>query len=62
MNWLVLETIDAPTGGWQRQLVVLQQLFGEPADQVVLRFNACDTGGGSYLEAGVDDVSFLEVR
>lgn len=58
--WRELETIDAPTGGWRRASFDLPLVLGEPTDQVVLRFTACDLPNGSFLEAGVDDLVIEE--
>jgi hypothetical protein len=57
-NWLPVERLSSNTGGWQLAQFGLDALLGEPADRVVLRLRACDTGDGTLFEAALDDVAF----
>ncbi|MEM7249239.1 MAG: hypothetical protein AAF533_28250, partial [Acidobacteriota bacterium] len=55
-NWMPLETLDATTPTWQRVVFNLDATLGEPANELQLRFTACDEGAGSLIEALVDDL------
>ena len=56
-NWSVVETIgpldSRSSGGWFSSIFQVSS-FGTPGDNCLLRFNACDNGDGSVIEAAVD--------
>ena len=56
-NWSVIETIgpldNRSSGGWFSSSFQVSS-FGTPGDNCLLRFNACDNGDGSVIEAAVD--------
>ena len=64
-NWNTVLTLgpgDPGTGGgWIVYEFDLDSIFASPSDKVRLRFNVSDTGDGSIVEAGVDDIR-LEQR
>lgn len=64
-NWTTVLTLGpgdaASGGGWNTYSYQLDTLFPNPSSQVRLRFNVSDTGVGSVVEAGVDDIR-LEQR
>lgn len=64
-SWTTILTLGpgdaASGGGWNTYSYELDTLFANPSSQVRLRFNVSDTGAGSVVEAGVDDIR-LEQR
>jgi hypothetical protein len=64
-SWTTILTLGpgdaASGGGWNTYSYQLDTLFASPSSQVRLRFNVSDTGAGSVVEAGVDDIR-LEQR
>lgn len=64
-NWTTVRTLgpgDAQAGGgWFTYSYELDTIFASPSSQVRVRFNVSDTGDGSIVEAGVDDIR-LEQR
>ncbi len=63
-SWTTVLTLGpgdaASGGGWNRYEVDLDALFASPSSQVRLRFNVSDTGEGSVVEAGVDDIELVQ--
>jgi len=53
-SWTLLETVDENANAWVEKRFRVSD-FVEPSDRIRLRFVASDTGGGSIVEAGVDD-------
>jgi hypothetical protein len=64
-SWTTILTLgpgDPGTGGgWINYEFELDSIFANPSSQVRIRFNVSDTGDGSIVEAGVDDIR-LEQR
>ncbi|MEZ6163901.1 MAG: choice-of-anchor B family protein [Phycisphaerales bacterium] len=64
-SWTTILTLapgDPNTGGgWNTYEFELDSIFTNPSSQVRIRFNVADTGGGSIVEAGVDNIR-LEQR
>jgi len=64
-SWTTILTLapgDPNTGGgWNTYEFDLDSIFASPSSQVRIRFNVADTGGGSIVEAGVDNIR-LEQR
>ncbi|MFC2172778.1 hypothetical protein ACFLU6_09120 [Acidobacteriota bacterium] len=56
--WQTLETVQQTTTPFTEAIFDLDEALGAPAAQVALRFTACDTGGGSLIEALLDDLKF----
>jgi choice-of-anchor B domain-containing protein len=54
-TWVQLEEVNENLGAWKTKVFAIED-FIVPTDQVRLRFVARDLGGGSLVEAGVDDV------
>jgi len=54
-NWTTLEVVDENAQAWVTRRFRLADLV-TPTDRVRVRFIASDEGGGSIVEAGVDDV------
>lgn len=54
-TWVQLENVNENLGVWKTKVFAIGD-FITPTDQVRLRFAASDLGGGSVVEAGVDDV------
>jgi len=54
-TWVPLETVTENLGSWKSKVFAIED-FIVPTDQVRLKFVAQDTGAGSLVEAGVDDV------
>jgi len=57
-TWTELERLAVSTGGWAQASFPLDAVLGGPAEWVMLRFTACDTGAASIVEAAVDDIAF----
>ncbi|MCA9284548.1 MAG: choice-of-anchor B family protein [Phycisphaerales bacterium] len=57
-TWASLEEVYESTGVWTRKSFRIADVL-PPTAQMRLRFIARDTGGGSLVEAGVDDVSIV---
>lgn len=59
-SWTTVLTLgvgdEASGGGWYRYEVDLESIFASPSSQVRVRFSVSDSGEGSVVEAGVDDV------
>ncbi len=53
-GWVDLERTTASANSWQEHSFLVSD-FVTPTAEVVIRFIASDTGGGSLVEAGVDD-------
>jgi len=53
-SWTVLETVNKSHIDWVTQQLVVSQ-FVTPTNQMKVRFVASDLGGGTLVEAGVDD-------
>lgn len=58
-TWINLETLPETRAFWERVEIDLTDRI-LPADQVQLRFVAEDAGGGSLVEAAIDDVEIFE--
>jgi len=59
-NWTPVENTTASVNAWQPVQVDLIALFGTPG-QVRLRWIADDSGGGSLVEAAVDEFEIIAV-
>jgi len=59
-NWTTLETVAENANAWVPVTFSISD-FLPPTDQMRVRFIAADNGGGSIVEAGIDDLR-LEVR
>ena len=57
-SWTSLENTQASDESWQRISFTMNDLYATP-DRLRLRFRASDTGGGSLVEAAVDDLAIL---
>jgi hypothetical protein len=55
-SWTSLENTTASDESWQQISFVVNDLFAAP-DRLRLRFRASDLGGGSLVEAAVDDLA-----
>jgi len=55
-SWSDVENTTASNNAWQQVGVVANDFFAEP-DRLRLRFRASDEGGGSLVEAAVDDLT-----
>lgn len=60
-SWTLLDEITATTAGWEPRTYTLTDLVSG-TDRVRLRFVARDLGGGSIVEAAVDDVRVFTVE
>lgn len=60
VSWTPAEVVGPAgaeaSGGWFEASLQVEDVLGEPADQVRIRFIASDLGDGSIVEAAVDDV------
>jgi len=61
-TWMNLETVGVndpeASGGWYEKVFKISDVL-TPTSNMRVRFNASDLGGGSIVEAGVDDVRIL---
>lgn len=57
-NWINLETLGETRNFWERMEFNLSDVI-DLTDQVQLRFTASDEGGGSIIEAGIDDLEIF---
>jgi murein tripeptide amidase MpaA len=60
-SWSVLEEVQASTNSWVERSFNLAAV-APGAEQIVIRFVASDYGGGSLIEAAVDDVRIQVVQ
>ncbi|MHC5002471.1 MAG: choice-of-anchor B family protein, partial [Planctomycetota bacterium] len=60
-SWTLLEEVSENAGAWVVRSFRIDEIL-EPTSQMRLRFIARDLGGGSVVEAGVDDVRIDRYR
>ncbi|MGD2017914.1 MAG: S8 family serine peptidase [Planctomycetota bacterium] len=62
VTWVNVETLgpNAESGGWEQHTFRVSD-FVSTAGAVSLRFTAADVGGGSIVEAAIDDVEVFEL-
>lgn len=58
-TWVGLDWLTTPRVPWQELTLPLAPYLGDDLSTVRLRFEACDVGGPSVVEACVDDVSLM---
>ena len=56
-NWVLVETVSENAGAWVVHGFLPGELGVVPTDQMQLKFVASDYGGGSIVEAGIDDLT-----
>lgn len=57
-TWIEIELVSENAGQWVERTFRIRDLL-EPTPQMRVRFVARDLGGGSLVEAGVDDVAII---
>jgi choice-of-anchor B domain-containing protein len=56
-TWVHVDSTTAPAGRWQRRTMRVAS-FVAPTSAMRVRFIAADTGAGSVVEAGIDDLAY----
>ena len=63
-SWLLLESVGLPDaeGGWYEKSFSLSEITGFiPSNEFMVRFIVADLGGGSVVEAGVDNFNITSI-